>query len=265
MRRARLRVAAALIVPCLALVAGCNLLGGDDAPPPDNAAVNQSDEDIAEGVGGTALEMLGAMIDASSGVIEPSPFRSESVAWSSQAGLWTFTGDDAYDDPDASGSVTYTMTVQFLDDGAPQQYVDDFTDRIEITSAIRNVGNHHPQDRGFDADYDFDATGALHAELQGSIVVASGSGSLSGSTRAHFGRATVTRPQNASWTYTLSVDTSVPDDCPAGTFGGTTNDFTFDGAFDDGAAAWTVRRNGAVVRQLTGTVSCGGGGGAQGG
>jgi hypothetical protein len=265
MRIVRLRAAlTALTVPCFALAAGCNLLGGDDdSPDPDSAEVTQADEDIAEGVSGTAVELLSAMIDAASS-IEQQPLRSESVIWSSQTGTWTISGSDSYDDPDASGTASYTMTVQFLDDGTPQQYLDDFTDQIEITSSIQNAGNYHPQEHAFDVDYDFNATGALSAELQGTLIVATGAGSLSGSTETHVGQATVSRQQNASWTYSMTVDTTVPDDCPAGTFVGTTNNFTFDGTFDDGVASWTIRRNGAVVRQATDSISCGAGGGSQG-
>lgn len=265
MRIARFRAAsAALIVPFLALTGGC-LFGDDSTPSADDAVVAQSDEDVAEGVSGTAVELLGAMIDAVGGIDQPppAPFRTESVNWNGQTGIWTVSGDDSYDDPESTGDVTYTLTVQFLSGGTPQQYVDDFTDQIEITVSAHNVGNFHPADREFDLDYDFTAAGALHATASAGLITVTGTGSLLGATQAHIGQATITRQQNASWTYDFTVDTTVPDDCPAGTFGGTTNNFTFSGSFDGGIANWNVLRGGVVVRTVTQDLSCGGSSQAQ--
>jgi hypothetical protein len=263
MRSVRSRAAiAASIFSFLPLVGGCNLVGGDDSPSADPTAVAEADLDVAEGVSGTSVELLGGMIGAASGLEapQPAPFRSESVSWNGQTGFWTVTGDEAYDDPEATGTVTYTFTVQILEDGTPVQYVSDLTDEIHISATVANTGNFHPADRDFDVDYDFDVVGSLIATNDAGVVSASGSGSLDGSTQAHIGDATVARQQDAAWTYAFTVDTNVQDACAAGTFNGTTNAFTFDGSFAGGVASWNVRRDGAVVRTVTEDLPCDGGG-----
>lgn len=260
MRSVRFRAAlAAPLVLSVALFGGCL---SDSTPTADLAATNQSDEDIAQGVSGIAVETLGSMIDGVSG-LQQNPLRGQSVQWDGGTGIWTISGDDAYDDPDATGNVTYTITVRFQANGTPQQYMDDTTDQIDVTTAATNGGNYHPQDRAFDVDYDFDITASIQAVPSGNLIAVTGSGSLSGSTDAHIGQATVSRSQSGSWTYALSFDPSVPDDCASGTFSGTTNNFTFDGTLQNGAAAWDIYRDGTLVRSATGTYSCGGSGSVQ--
>jgi hypothetical protein len=246
-----------LMAACVALFSGC--LTGDEDSPDGDAPMTIAENDAAEGVAETAFQTLGSMLSVVADPDGSSPLRETSANYDPQVGQWTVVGNEAYDDPEATGAVTFTILINISAGGVPQQYPDDTTDLIDVVFGGTNAGNFHPDDRDFDIDYDFDADAALHAVRNGSIVTITGGGTLSGSTTTHLGSLSVPRTQDASWSYALSLDTSDPAACVTGTVTGTVNQHSFDGTLADGVSSWTLRRNGTVVVTGTGEYPCGDG------
>jgi len=254
----------ALLMPCIAVFAGCNLAGnsGDDNPDDGgtgSGALTESDNGVAVGISSTAVEMLSAMFNAVSEVDQPAgALRWTRPEYNAIDGIWTMSDAFSYDDPDADGAATIHCAVQFLANGVPQQYMDETTTHLNawITDAT-NAGNYHPQGKTWDVDYDWSGNGELHAAVNGDVIDITGEGSLNGTTWTHIGSLNLERSRTASWSYELSMPYS-GNGCPAGTFGGTIGaDYTFSGNASNGSASWSVSRNGTVVANETGEYDCG--------
>jgi hypothetical protein len=243
----------------VALLSGC-LAGDDDPAAGDQAALNAAEDDTAEGIADTAFQMLGSMLESIADPDGSTPLRD--VSYDPSVGQWTVTVTENYDVPEASGTASYTALVSFSAAGQSQQYPDDTTDQADVQLSGTNVGNFHPPDRDFDLDYDWAADASLHAERTGTLVNISGGGALTGTTEIHLGNLNVPRTHSATWSYTLSFDTTDPSGCATGTVTGTANEHTFDGTLAGGVMSWTLRRNGNVVVTGTAEYICGSDGAA---
>jgi hypothetical protein len=247
-----------LPIACAVLLGGC--LTGDDGPAAgDQAALTAAENDTAEGIADTAFQMLGSMLESVSDPDGSTPLREVVATYDPNLGQWTIQGTEPYDDPEATGTATFTALVTFHAAGQSQQYPDDLTDQADVQLSGTNVGNFHPADRDFDIDYDWEADASLHAARTGTIVDITGGGALTGATEVHLGNVNVPRTHSATWSYALSLDTSDPAGCATGTVSGTANQHTFDGTLSGGVMSWTIRRNGSVVVTGTEEYTCGSG------
>jgi hypothetical protein len=249
----------ALLVPCIMMSVGCNLIGTDDTPDGSGTPeATESDNDIALGISGTAVDLLSTMFDAAGQINQaPGGLRWGALVYDDTDGQWTLSDTFQYEDLEADGTGSVTCTVQFLAGAVPQQYVDDATTNINIwVTEATNTGNYHPEGRAWNIDYDWTATSELHAAVNGDVVDVTGGGALTSSTQTHIGSATLSRSRNASWTYDLSMPLQ-GDGCPTGTFAGTVGDHAFSGEATAGSATWSVSLNGTVVGTETTSLGCG--------
>jgi len=212
---------------------GCLDLGGsddDDNPAGDGNA--ELDNEVAWGTAGNA-------VDATNGIIENLTDWMENgiqatggraTSWDPVANAWTVSGTEDYDDGDATGTVTFTYVVQFTAEGVPQEQPDDFTDQIDITLDATNEGNYHPDGEAWTIDYDWTAHEEAIANALpegGGTVVADGT--VTGSTLAHVGEASIPAQQNMSW----DADLVLPDQgCATGTVTGEMLPWSFAAALD---------------------------------
>lgn len=249
----------ALLVPLVAVFAGCNLAGSSGDENPDDGAgsgaVSDSDNGIALGIASTPLDMLEAMFDAVDVVSEPAGLRTATVSYDDGLGVWTISDSFEYDVPDADGAAQWTCEVQFLVNGVPQRYPDDTTTHLNAEVTAGHAGNYHPQGKSWNVDFDWTTSAELHAAVNGDMVDITGGGNLNGTSQTHIGSMSLDRTRTATWTYALSMPRE-GGGCPSGTFDGVTGEYTFSGELTAGLANWSVSRNGTVIGSDTGEYNC---------